>query len=156
MLESRGSLGGAATTEAPWEDAPHLQGHAAVLRDEPDAADDRARTSNSRGTATRCIRWARPTRPFPEGGSLIIYEDDPKRTHERAVPVSPTIYGRAAPTSIDSISGISEVIGPLLTQFQPNVGLRSSRRICSTWPTSPRTLRTKGRHAARRRTSPAC
>ena len=25
VLESRGSLGGAATTEAPWEDAPHLR-----------------------------------------------------------------------------------------------------------------------------------
>jgi glycine/D-amino acid oxidase-like deaminating enzyme len=25
VLESRGALGGAATTEAPWEDAPHLR-----------------------------------------------------------------------------------------------------------------------------------
>ena len=25
VLESRNSLGGAATTEAPWEDAPHLR-----------------------------------------------------------------------------------------------------------------------------------
>lgn len=25
VLESRGSLGGAATTEAPWDDAPHLR-----------------------------------------------------------------------------------------------------------------------------------
>lgn len=66
VLESRNSLGGAATTEAPWEDAPHLRVTrlSYVMSLIPPTS---CESSNSSGTATRCIRWVRTTRRFPRG-----------------------------------------------------------------------------------------
>src|SRR3954453_15414858 len=82
VLESRNSLGGAATTEAPWENAPNLR----VTRLS-------YVMSLMPPTIVRDLQLERhgykvhPMGPsyqaFPEGGSLIIYEDDPQRTHEQ-------------------------------------------------------------------------
>ena len=79
VLEGRGSLGGAATTESPWEDAPHLR----VTRLS-------YVMSLMPPTIVRELELERhgykvhPMGPyyqaFPEGGSLTIYEDDPART----------------------------------------------------------------------------
>ena len=64
VLECRGTLGGAATTEAPWDDAPHLRVTrlSYVMSLMPPTI---VRELNWSATATRCIRWARTTRPFP-------------------------------------------------------------------------------------------
>ena len=76
VLESRATLGGAATTESPWEDAPHLR----VTRLS-------YVMSLMPPTIMRELELERhgykvhPMGPyyqaFPEGGSLTIYEDDP-------------------------------------------------------------------------------
>ena len=42
-----------------------LQGHRAVVRDEPDAADDHRATCASTSTATRSCRWGRASSPSP-------------------------------------------------------------------------------------------
>ena len=58
---------------------------------------------------------------FPEGGSLIIYDDDPKRTHEQVAKFSKK-DADAMPEYHAWIEGIAEVMGPLLTQVPPNIG----------------------------------
>ena len=65
VLEGRAHDGGAATTEQPWPDAPAPVGDPAVVRDEPDAADDRRATWRWPGTATRSTRWGPTTRRSP-------------------------------------------------------------------------------------------
>src|SRR6201990_330471 len=122
VLESRGSLGGAATTEAPWEAAPHLR----VTRLS-------YVMSLMPPTIVRDLQLERhgykvhPMGPsyqaFPEGGALIIYEDDPKRTHEQLAKFSKK-DADALPKYNEWIEGIAEVMGPLLTQVPPNIGSR--------------------------------
>ena len=65
VLEGRSTLGGAATTEQPWADAPHLSVTrlSYVMSLMPATDHQRARTWS--GTATRCTRWARTTRRSP-------------------------------------------------------------------------------------------
>src|SRR3954462_6071159 len=81
VLESRSSLGGAATTEAPWPDAPDLR----VTRLS-------YVMSLMPPTIVNDLNLARPGyvvhpmgpyyQAFPEGGSLTIYEDDAARTYD--------------------------------------------------------------------------
>jgi phytoene dehydrogenase-like protein len=120
VLESRGSLGGAATTEAPWPEAPHLN----VTRLS-------YVMSLMPPTIVRDLELERhgykvhPMGPyyqaFPEGGSLIIYEDDPARTHEQLAKFSKK-DADAWPKWNAWLEGIADVMGPLLTQVPPKIG----------------------------------
>jgi phytoene dehydrogenase-like protein len=120
VLESRGTLGGAATTEAPWPEAPHLR----VTRLS-------YVMSLMPPTIVRELELERhgykvhPMGPyyqaFPEGGSLIIYEDDPTRTYEQLAKWSRK-DAEAWPKWNAWLEGIAEVMGPLLTQVPPKIG----------------------------------
>lgn len=120
VLESRNSLGGAATTEAPWEDAPHLR----VTRLS-------YVMSLMPPTIVRELELERhgykvhPMGPyyqaFPEGGSLTIYEDDPARTYEQLAKWSRK-DAEAWPKWNAWLEGIADVMGPVLTQVPPNIG----------------------------------
>ena len=120
VLEGRRSLGGAATTESPWEDAPHLR----VTRLS-------YVMSLMPPTIVRELELARhgykvhPMGPyyqaFPEGGSLTIYEDDPARTYEQLAKWSKK-DAEAWPKWNAWLEGIADVMGPLLTQVPPNIG----------------------------------
>ncbi|TRW82727.1 NAD(P)/FAD-dependent oxidoreductase [Mycolicibacterium sp. 018/SC-01/001] len=120
VLESRGSLGGAATTEAPWEEAPHLR----VTRLS-------YVVSLMPPTIVRDLQLERhgykvyPMGPyyqaFPEGGSLTIYEDDPARTYEQLAKWSKK-DADAWPKWNAWLEGIADVMGPLLTQVPPTIG----------------------------------
>src|SRR3954471_13389940 len=120
VLEGRGSLGGAATTESPWEDAPHLR----VTRLS-------YVMSLMPPTIVRELELARhgykvhPMGPyyqaFPEGGSLTIYDDDPARTYEQLAKWSKK-DAEAWPRWNVWLEGIADVMGPLLTQVPPNIG----------------------------------
>ena len=120
VLEGRGSLGGAATTESPWEDAPHLR----VTRLS-------YVMSLMPPTIVRELELERhgykvhPMGPyyqaFPEGGSLTIYEDDPARTYEQLAKWSKK-DAEAWPKWNAWLEGIADVMGPLLTQVPPNIG----------------------------------
>ncbi|KMO79345.1 FAD-dependent oxidoreductase [Mycolicibacterium chubuense] len=122
VLESRGSLGGAATTEAPWEEAPHLR----VTRLS-------YVMSLMPPTIVRELQLQRhgykvhPMGPyyqaFPEGGSLTIYEDDPARTYEQLARWSKK-DAEAWPRWNAWLEGIADVMGPLLTQVPPAIGSR--------------------------------
>lgn len=120
VLEARGALGGAATTEAPWPDAPHLR----VTRLS-------YVMSLMPPTIVRELELERhgykvhPMGPyyqaFPEGGSLTIYEDDPARTYEQLARWSRK-DAEAWPKWNAWLEGIADVMGPLLTQVPPNIG----------------------------------
>src|SRR6476469_5977040 len=120
VLEGRGSLGGAATTESPWEDAPHLR----VTRLS-------YVMSLMPPTIVRELELERhgykvhPMGPyyqaFPEGGSLTIYEDDTARTYEQLAKWSKK-DAEAWPKWNAWLEGIADVMGPLLTQVPPNIG----------------------------------
>jgi phytoene dehydrogenase-like protein len=120
VLEGRGSLGGAATTESPWEDAPHLR----VTRLS-------YVMSLMPPTIVRELELARhgykihPMGPyyqaFPDGGSLTIYDDDPARTYEQLAKWSKK-DAEAWPKWNAWLEGIADVMGPLLTQVPPNIG----------------------------------
>lgn len=122
VLESRASLGGAATTEAPWEEAPHLR----VTRLS-------YVMSLMPPTIVRDLQLGRhgykvhPMGPyyqaFPEGGSLTIYEDDPARTHEQLAKWSKK-DADAWPKWNAWMKGLGEFLGPLLTQVPPKIGSR--------------------------------
>jgi len=120
VLEGRGSLGGAATTESPWEDAPHLR----VTRLS-------YVMSLMPPTIVRELELDRhgyqvhPMGPyyqaFPDGGSLTIYEDDPARTYEQLAKWSKK-DAETWPKWNAWLEGIADVMGPLLTQVPPNIG----------------------------------
>ncbi len=122
VVESRGTLGGAATTESPWEDAPHLR----VTRLS-------YVMSLMPPTIIKDLELERhgykvhPMGPyyqaFPEGGSLTIFDDDPARTHEQIAKWSKK-DADTWPKWNEWLEGIADVMGPLLTQVPPNIGSR--------------------------------
>jgi len=121
VLESRASLGGAAVTESPWEDAPHLRvtrlSYVMSLMP-PTIVKDLSLERNG--------YKVHPMGPyyqaFPEGGSLTIYED-PARTHEEMAKWSKK-DADAYPKWNEWLEGLGDFLGPLLTQVPPKVGSR--------------------------------
>ena len=121
VLESRGSLGGAATTESPWEDAPHLRVTRlsyvmslmppTIVRDL--SLDRHGYTVHPMGPYYQA---------FPEGGSLTLYED-PARTHAELAKWSKK-DADAYPKWSAWLEGLGEFLGPLLTQVPPKIGSR--------------------------------
>jgi phytoene dehydrogenase-like protein len=122
VLEARDTVGGAATTEAPWPEAPHLR----VTRLS-------YVMSLMPPTIVRELELARhgyvvhPMGPyyqaFPEGGSLTIYEDDPARTYDEIARWS-RHDAEAWPRWNAWLAGLADVLGPLLTRVPPAVGSR--------------------------------
>jgi phytoene dehydrogenase-like protein len=121
VLESRSSLGGSATTESPWEDAPHLRvtrlSYVMSLMP-PTIVKDLS--------LERHGYKVHPMGPyyqaFPEGGSLTIYED-PARTHAELAKWSKK-DADAYPKWNAWLEGLGDFLGPLLTQVPPKIGSR--------------------------------
>ena len=121
VLEARGSLGGSATTESPWEDAPHLRvtrlSYVMSLMP-PTIVKDLS--------LERHGYKVHPMGPyyqaFPEGGSLTIYED-PARTHAELAKWSKK-DADAYPKWNAWLEGLGDFLGPLLTQVPPKIGSR--------------------------------
>jgi phytoene dehydrogenase-like protein len=120
VLESRATLGGAATTESPWPDAPHLRvtrlSYVMSLMP-PTIVNDLS--------LERHGYKVHPMGPyyqaFPEGGSLTIYEDDPARTYDEIARWSKQ-DAEAWPKWNAWLAGLAEVMGPLLTRVPPALG----------------------------------
>jgi phytoene dehydrogenase-like protein len=120
VLESRPTLGGAATTEAPWQEAPDLRVTrlSYVMSLMPP-------TIVSELNLARHGYVVHPMGPyyqaFPEGGSLTIYDDDPARTYDEIVKWSKK-DADAWPKWNAWLAGIADVMGPLLTRVPPRIG----------------------------------
>src|SRR4029079_4371326 len=123
VLEGRSKLGGAATTEQPWPDAPHLS----VTRLSYVMSLMPATVINELNLVQHGYQ-VHPMGPyyqaFPEGGSLTIYEDDEARTYDEIARWSKK-DAEAWPKWNAWLAGIADVMGPLLTRVPPNIGSHS-------------------------------
>ena len=122
VLEGRGSLGGAATTESPWPDAPHLRVTrlSYVMSLMPPTI---VRELDLPRHGYKVHPMGPYYQAFPEGGSLTIYEDDPARTYEQLAKWSKS-DAEAWPKWNAWLAGIADVMGPMLTQVPPTIGSR--------------------------------
>ncbi len=120
VLEARGKTGGAATTEAPWPDAPdyRVTRLSYVMSLLPP-------------TIIKDLQLARhgykiyPMGPyyqaFPEGGSIKLYADDAQRNHAEVARWSRK-DADAMPRWDAWLMGLADVLGPLLLTVPPRIG----------------------------------
>jgi phytoene dehydrogenase-like protein len=130
VLEGRHKTGGAATTEAPWPDAPEFK----VTRLS-------YVMSLMPPTIIKDLDLARhgyqiyPMGPyyqaFPEGGSIKLYADDARRNHEEVSKWSKK-DADAMPRWDAWIEGLADVLGPLLLTVPPAIGSRKPRDLAET------------------------
>src|SRR3989440_6768965 len=130
VLEGRHKTGGAATTEAPWPDAPDFK----VTRLS-------YVMSLMPPTIINDLELARhgyqiyPMGPyyqaFPEGGSIKLYADDAKRNFAEVAKWSRK-DAETMPQWDAWLEGLAEVLGPLLTTVPPNLGSRKPRELADT------------------------
>lgn len=120
VLEARPTTGGAATTEQPWPEHPHLSvtrlSYVMSLMP-PSILED-----------LQLHRFGYRVHPmgpyyqaFPEGGSITIYDDDPVRTREQISRWS-SKDARAWESWNDWLGGLADVLGPLLLTVPPALG----------------------------------
>jgi phytoene dehydrogenase-like protein len=130
VLESRATTGGAATTEAPWPDAPEFR----VTRLS-------YVMSLLPPTIIRDLELDRhgykiyPMGPyyqaFAEGGSIKLYADDARRNYEEVQKWSRQ-DADAMPRWDAWLAGLADVLGPLLLTVPPNLGSRRARDLAET------------------------
>jgi phytoene dehydrogenase-like protein len=130
VLEGRYKTGGAATTEAPWPDAPEFS----VTRLS-------YVMSLMPPTIINDLELARhgykiyPMGPyyqaFPEGGSIKLYADDAQRNHDEVSKWSKK-DADAMPQWDAWLEGLAEVLGPLLLTVPPTLGSRQPRDLADT------------------------
>jgi len=120
VLERRPSTGGAASTESPWPEAPHLRvtrlSYVMSLMP-PTILQD----LNLERHGYRVHPMGPYYQAFPEGGSLTIYEDDPKRTYESIARWSKADADAMADWNA-WLAGLADVLGPLLMTVPPAIG----------------------------------
>src|SRR5580692_9635216 len=130
VLEARGKTGGAATTEAPWPDAPDFR----VTRLSYVMSLMPPTIINDLGLAGHGYKIF-PMGPyyqaFPEGGSIKLYADDAKRNHEEVARWS-VKDADAMPRWDAWLAGLAEVLGPLMLTVPPRIGSRSPRDLSET------------------------
>ena len=120
VLEARAATGGAATTEQPWPDHPHLSvtrlSYVMSLMPPTILEDLQLERHGYR---------VHPMGPyyqaFPEGGSLTIFEDDAARTREQIARWS-SKDARAWEEWNEWLAGLAGVLAPLLMTIPPNIG----------------------------------
>ena len=127
VLESRASVGGAATTERPWPEHPQLSvtrlSYVMSLMPPTILADLQLARHGYK---------VHPMGPyyqaFPEGGSLTIHDDDPARTHEQIEQWS-SKDARAWEEWHEWLGRLADVLGPLLMTVPPTVGSHAPRDV---------------------------
>ena len=130
VLEGRATTGGAATTEAPWPDAPEFR----VTRLS-------YVMSLLPPTIVRELELPRhgykiyPMGPyyqaFPEGGSIKLYADDAQRNYDEVAAWSKK-DADAMPRWDAWLSGLADVLGPLLLTVPPRLGSRRPKDLSDT------------------------
>jgi phytoene dehydrogenase-like protein len=122
VLEARDHPGGAATTEAPWPEAPEFR----VTRLSYVMSLMPPTIINDLGLARHGYKIF-PMGPyyqaFPEGGSIKLYADDARRNHEEVSKWSRK-DADAIPRWDAWLAGLADVLGPLLLTVPPKIGSR--------------------------------
>ena len=130
VLEGRHKTGGAATTEAPWPDAPEFKvtrlSYVMSLLPPTIIQDlDLARHGY------KIYPMGPYYQAFPEGGSIKLYADDARRNHEEVSKWSKK-DADAMPRWDAWLAGLADVLGPLLLTVPPNLGSRKPRDLRET------------------------
>jgi phytoene dehydrogenase-like protein len=130
VLESRGKTGGAATTEAPWPDAPEFRvtrlSYVMSLLP-PTIIHD----LDLERHGYKIFPMGPYYQAFPEGGSIKLYADDAKRNYEEVSKWSRK-DADAMPRWDAWLAGLAEVLGPLLLTVPPNLGSKKARDLTET------------------------
>ncbi len=119
VLEARGATGGAATTESPWPEAPHLRVTrlSYVMSLMPPTI---VRELNLERHGYKVHPMGPYYQAFPEGGSLTIFEDE-ARTYEQIAKWSKN-DAETWPKWNAWLAGVADVMGPMLTRVPPTIG----------------------------------
>ena len=130
VLEARDHTGGAATTEAPWPDAPEFRvtrlSYVMSLLPPTIIQDlDLARHGY------KIFPMGPYYQAFPEGGSIKLYADDAKRNYDEVSRWSKQ-DAEAMPLWDAWLSGLAEVLGPLLLTVPPRLGSHNPRDLADT------------------------
>jgi phytoene dehydrogenase-like protein len=129
-LEARHKTGGAATTEAPWPDAPEFSvsrlSYVMSLMP-PTIINDLELERHG----YKIYPMGPYYQAFPEGGSIKLYADDARRNHDEVSRWSRR-DADAMPRWDAWLAGLAEVLGPLLLTVPPTIGSRRPRDLADT------------------------
>src|SRR6266568_6285947 len=130
VLEARNSTGGAATTEAPWPDAPEFKVTrlSYVMSLLPPTIINDLRLDRH---GYKIFPMGPYYQAFPEGGSIKLYADDAKRNHDEISRWSKK-DADAMPRWDGWLAGLADVLGPLLLTVPPNLGSHTPRDLAET------------------------
>jgi phytoene dehydrogenase-like protein len=130
VLENRPTTGGAATTEAPWPDAPEFRvtrlSYVMSLLP-PTIIKDLELDRHG----YKIFPMGPYYQAFPEGGSIKLYADDAQRNHDEVSRWSKK-DADAMPRWDAWLAGLADVLGPLLLTVPPNLGSRRPRDLSET------------------------
>ena len=130
VLEARERTGGAATTEAPWPDAPDFKvtrlSYVMSLLP-PTIASDLQLAKHG----YKIFPMGPYYQAFPEGGSLTLYEEDSQRSYDEIARWS-TKDADAYPRWNAWLEGLADVLGPLLLTVPPSLGSRRPKDLAGT------------------------
>ena len=130
VLEARSKTGGAATTEAPWPDAPDFKvtrlSYVMSLLP-PTIINDLQLAEHG----YKIFPMGPYYQAFPEGGSIKLYADDAKRNHDEVSRWSKK-DAEAMPRWDAWLAGLAGVLGPLLLTVPPNLGSRKPKDLKAT------------------------
>ena len=130
VLEARPKTGGAATTEAPWPDAPDFRvtrlSYVMSLLP-PTIINDLQLEKHG----YKIFPMGPYYQAFPEGGSIKLYADDAQRNHDEVSRWS-SKDADAMPRWDAWLAGLADVLGPLLLTVPPNLGSRQPRDLKQT------------------------
>ena len=130
VLEARSTTGGAATTEAPWPDAPEFR----VTRLSYVMSLLPATIMNDLQLERHGYKVF-PMGPyyqaFPEGGSLTLYEEESQRAYDEIAKWSKKDADAYSQWNA-WLGGLADVLGPLLLTVPPAIGSRRPRDLAAT------------------------
>jgi phytoene dehydrogenase-like protein len=120
VLEARQQTGGAATTEAPWPEAPQFKvtrlSYVMSLLPPTILADLKLEQHGY-----KIFPMGPYYQAFPEGGSLTLYEEDSQRAYDEIAKWSKKDAG-AYPQWNAWLGGLADVLGPMLLTVPPALG----------------------------------
>ena len=130
VLEARDTEGGAATTEAPWPEAPQFKvtrlSYVMSLLP-PTILNDLQLEKHG----YKVFPMGPYYQAFPEGGSLTLYEEDSRRAYDEIAKWSKK-DADAYPRWNAWLGGLADVLGPMLLTVPPNLGSRRPADLMAT------------------------
>jgi len=130
VLESRATTGGAATTEAPWPDAPEFRvtrlSYVMSLLP-PTIMNDLQLERHG----YKVFPMGPYYQAFPEGGSLTLYEEESQRAYDEIAKWSKQDADAYSQWNA-WLGGLADVLGPLLLTVPPTIGSRKPRDLAAT------------------------